>query len=494
MVYQLPRALQCCNAFLFMLRYPPKLHQERSKGEYEAMGSSLWLEGILILVLIIANGFFASSEIAVVSSRKGRLEQMSEDGSSGAGAALDLAQNPNRFLSTVQVGITVISTLAAAFGGARFAEALAGPLRAVPYIAGYEGTVALALVVVTISYLSLIVGELVPKRLALQNAEAVAVRVAPVMRWLSRLASPIVSFLTFSTEVVLRLLGRHNVAEVAVTEEDVKALVREGAAEGSLEETEESLINSVFSFTERSVRSLMTPRTQVFALDVETPFAEALSELTASGYSRIPVYRDSLDQVVGILYVKDLLQAWGTATPSIQGLLRQPIYVLESQRAVEAFQQLKQHRNALAIVLDEYGQVAGVITIEDMLEELVGDITDEYDDVDESFVQRDDGTYLVDGLLSFNDFREKLSFPDTSQVEEEHDFETVAGFFLALLGRIPTVGDKTEFQGYIFEVIDMDGRRIDKLLLSPPAGMDSARQTESVLAASAARMPTSTDR
>ncbi len=451
------------------------------------MSGNLLVEAVIILVLIVVNGFFAASEIAIVSARKGRLEQQAEEGNRGAAVALELAQNPNRFLSTVQVGITIISTLAAAFGGANFAEALEPPLvQLLPGVAPYAEPIALGLVVLIISYLSLIVGELVPKRLALQGVEATAGAVAPAMRWLARVAGPVVSFLTFSTELVLRLLGRHNVAEQPVTEDDVKALVREGTAEGSLEQAEEELINSVFTFTERTVRSIMTPRTQVVALDIDTPFEQALSFVTESGYSRIPVYQDSLDQVIGILYVKDLLRAWGqSGSATLRGLLRPPIHVLESQRAVAAFQILKQQRSALAIVLDEYGQVSGLVSIEDMLEELVGDIDDEYDEKQEAIVKRDDGSYLIDGLLPFVDLCERLDLPGAEEVRREHDFETVAGFFLALLGRMPTVGDTVTWHGYRLEVVDMDARRIDKILLCPPT--PQGEQTQNILASGAAR-------
>ncbi|GAB4202287.1 MAG: hemolysin family protein [Roseiflexaceae bacterium] len=453
------------------------------------MSGNLLIEAVIILVLIVVNGFFAASEIAIVSARKGRLEQQADEGHRGAAVALELAQNPNRFLSTVQVGITIISTLAAAFGGANFAQALEVPLAQIPALAPYASTLALALVVVIISYLSLIIGELVPKRLALQGAEATAGTVAPVMRWMARVAGPVVTFLTFSTELVLRLLGRHKVAEQSVTEDDVKALVREGTAEGSLEQAEEELINSVFTFTERTVRSLMTPRTQVVALDIETPFDQAIQLVTESGYSRIPVYQDSLDQVIGILYVKDLLRAWGrSSSTDVRQLLRPPLHVLESQRAVAAFQILKQQRSALAIVLDEYGQVSGLISIEDMLEELVGDIDDEYDEKEEAIVKREDGSYLVDGLLPFQDLCERLDLPDAEEVQREHDFETVAGFFLALLGRMPTVGDTVTWQGYRLEVVDMDARRIDKILLRPPVVEND--QTQNILASGAARTVT----
>ncbi len=381
------------------------------------MLGSLVVEAVIILMLTLANGFFAASEIAVVSARKGRLAQQAEAGRRGAAVALELAESPNRFLSTVQVGITLIGTFAAAFGGASIAEALETLFAATPTLAPYASSIALGIVVIAISYLSLILGELVPKRLALQNAEGVAAFVAPAMRRLARLATPVVWFLTVSTELVLRLLGRHNVPETPITEDDVLALVREGAEDGTLEEAEEDLISNVFSFTERTVRSLMTPRTRIVAVAADTPFEEVLRVVTDAGFSRIPVYQDTLDQIVGILHVKDLLPAWGRSeTVDLRALLRPPLYVLESQRAVVALEQFKQHRSTLAMVLDEYGQIAGLVSMADMLEEVVGDIPDEYDQADEAIVQREDGSYLVDGLLPFIDLQERLDLPPSSPV------------------------------------------------------------------------------
>jgi putative hemolysin len=456
------------------------------------MLGSVAVELMIIVMLILANGFFAASEMAVVSARKGRLEQQAANGRRGATVALELAESPNRFLSTVQVGITLIGTFAAAFGGASLAEVFEGALVSVPALTPYASTIALTVVVLIISYLSLIVGELVPKRLALQNAEGIASFVAPAMQLISRLAAPIVWFLTISTELVLRLLGRHNVLETAITEDDVLALVREGTEEGTLEAAEENLISNVFSFTDRTVRSLMTPRTQIVAVAVDTPFREVLRVVTDSGFSRVPVYDGTLDRIVGLLYVKDLLQACGRPEPiELRSLLRTPMYLLESQRAVVAFQMLKQQRSAVAMVLDEYGQIAGLISMEDMLEELVGDIADEYDEVDETIVRRDDGSYLVDGLVPFTDLQEQIDLPPLDEEARPRDFETVAGFVLALLGHIPAVGESVSWHGYTFEVVDMDERRIDKVLIRLPQ-TDASSQTRGVLASGAVLPPTDT--
>jgi putative hemolysin len=448
------------------------------------LGGTLF-ELAIILVLIIANGFFAAAEIAVVSARKGRLEQQAALGNRGARVALDLADNPNHFLSTVQVGITLISTLAAAFGGARLAEVLAATLLSVPALAPYAESLALALVVVLISYLSLIIGELVPKRLALQSPEGIAIRLAPFMRFLGHLTGPIVRFLTASTELVLRLLGRYNVEETPITEDDVLALVREGTAEGTLEATEADLISSVFTFTDRTVRSLMTPRARVVAVEVHRPFVEVVDVVIESGYSRIPVYEGTLDRIIGVVHARDVLKAMKQSPlPELPALMRPPLYVPESQRAVVVFQRLKQQHGSLAIVVDEYGQTAGIITMEDLLEELVGDLTNETDIADVAIVRRDDGTYLVDGFLPFADLEEELNLPSAEAIADAHDFETVAGFVIAILGRIPAVGDKVEWKHYTFEVVDMDGPRVDKVLVRPPT-VDAHEQTKGILASDA---------
>jgi putative hemolysin len=446
------------------------------------MGGSLVVEIAIILVLVLANGVFAAAEMAVVSARKGRLEQAAAQGQHGAMVALELAQNPNHFLSTVQVGITLISTLAAAFGGARLADVFAEGLSTIPALAPYAQSIALALVVLFISYVSLIVGELVPKRLALQSAERTAIYLAPLMRFLGWLTGPIVRFLAFSSELVLRLIGRHDVEELPITEDDVMALVREGEEEGTLEAAEANLISRVFTFTERTVRTLMTPRTQVVAVEVSRPMAEILRVVIDSGFSRIPVYQHTLDNVVGILHVRDLLRSLAQSpAPDARSLLRPPIFIPEAQRAVSAFQQLKQQRSGLAMVVDEYGQIAGIIAMEDVLEELVGDISDDAQSPEEAIVHRDDGTYLVDGLLPFVDLHERLHLPNAEELMDTHDFETVAGLIIALLGKIPAVGDKVQWEHYTFEVVDMDGNRVDKILLSPPA-VRADEQTEGILA------------
>ena len=455
---------------------------------------TIWLQFAVIILLMLANGFFAASEIAIVSARRGRLQQRAESGNRGAHVALELAQEPNRFLATVQVGISLIGTFAAAIGG----DALAGPLarRLSPVVGpGSANAVALMLVVLLITYLSLILGELVPKRLAMQQAEAVATFVAPIMRLIARLAAPIVWFLTVSTQAVLTLLGCGRAVEAPVTEEDVLSLVREGAQVGTVEPTEQQIIQNVFELTDRTVRSIMTPRTALMAVALDTPFDVAVERVLASGYSRIPVYEGSLDNVVGILHVKDLLGALyrrvgGQMPPSLRDLLHPPVFVPGHLRVAALRQSFQQGQTHMVVVVDEYGQVDGIVTLEDVLEELTGDIADEYDAADMTVVRRPDGSFLVDGRLSYPDAVDRIGLPprDELELEDLGDFDTVAGFLLVLLGHIPRVGEAATWHGWRFEVVDMDGVRIDRVLISRPRSKAEA-QDEGALALGAVMPP-----
>jgi putative hemolysin len=434
----------------------------------------LWLELLLLLLLIVANGFFAASEIAIVSAREARLQQQAEQGQRGARTALELAADPSRFLAAVQIGITLVSTFAAAFGGDALAEPLAGLLEGLPVVGDYAYPIAFAAVVLAISYLSLIIGELVPKSLALQQAEATARFAAPIMAFIARVASPVVGFLTLSTSVVLRLLGRANPPEESITEDDVLAMVRAGAESGALEQAEQTLISGIFSFTDQTVRGVMTPRTAVFALPKHTPLRAALASIAESGYSRVPIYEGSMETVVGVLHARDLLRFLINSPPDehatlaeLGDLIRPPLVLIESQRAPAAFKLLQGAHAHLAIVLDEYGQVAGVASLEDFLEELVGEIDDEHDEASRHIARRDDGSFLVDGRLAFAEAQRALSLPPV-EPELDDSFNTVAGFALALFGRLPTAGDTVQWQGFTIEVVDMDGRRIDKLIVRPP--------------------------
>lgn len=450
----------------------------------------IWLQVVIIIILVLANGVFAASEIAVVSSRRNRLQQQAEEGSRSAQTALELIEEPNRFLATVQVGITLIGIFAGAFGGSRLAVPLAEIIRPFPIVGGATASaVALTLVVVLITYLSLVLGELVPKRLALQNAEAIATLVAPGMRLLSRLAAPVVWFLTISTQAILRLLGRNNEPEEQVTEEDILSMVRAGTQGGTVEAAEQEFIERVFDFTDVPARSIMTPRSEIFALDIATPLDQAVQQTIAAGYSRVPVYRGHSDKIEGVVHVKDLLRATHSHDQQIQlsDLVREPVYVLEHQSLAEVLQMFRQSHLHMALVVDEYGQIDGLLTLEDVLEELTGDIADEHDENEPMVVLRDDGSYLVDGLLSYVDAEHELGLPAREAIEEDElpDFDTIAGLILALMEHIPSTGEHITWRGWYFEVVDMDGVRIDKVLVRHIATSNEQTRNEGALATGA---------
>ncbi len=432
------------------------------------MSTNIGLEIAIIIILTLANGFFAASEIAIVSARRTRLQQQAEAGKRAAKQALDLADHSDRFLATVQIGITLISTFAAAFGGASIGDALARWLETFPSVAPYAQTLALVLVVVPLTYLSLVVGELAPKRLALLHAERMAMIAAPVMSAIARIARPLVVLLTISANVVLSIFGGRRARDTTINEEDIVSLTKDAAASGTVEPAEAQFISRVFQFSDRRVNTVMTPRPEIVAIDVETPLQEAVRVFVTSGYSRLPVYEDTLDTTIGVLYSKDLLRALsGSPPPSLRALLHPALFVPEHQLVKDLLTIFRRQGTHIALVSDEYGQVIGLVTMEDLLEELVGEIQDEYDTPeDRPIVQREDGSWLVDGAEAYESVRAVIPLPPIPP-DEEGQYTTLAGFILARLGKIPKVGEMTEANGYLLEVVDMDGRRIDRVLIQP---------------------------
>jgi putative hemolysin len=343
---------------------------------------------------------------------------------------------------------------------------LAKWLASFPVLAPYANTLALAIVVVLITYFSLLLGELVPKRLALQSAEHFAIFAAPFMTGLAKVARPIVALLSGSTNLVLNILGQNRSSRQEVTEEDIVYLTHEGTASGAVEAGEEELIRRIFHFTDRSVSSVMTPRTEVAAIEVGTPLAEVIETFMSSGYSRLPLYERSLDDVIGVLYAKDLLQARSSGeNVDLRSLARPPFFVSEYQHVDDLLAIFRRKGVHMAIVIDEYSQVIGVVTLEDVLEELVGEIQDEYDVPEEGeFVRREDGSWLVDAMVDQEQARERIGMQPLP-ANERGDYHTLAGMVLAHLGHIPKVGDSVTIGDFVFEVVDMDGRRIDKVLI-----------------------------
>lgn len=427
-------------------------------------------EVLFVLLLIIANGVFSMAESAIVASRKARLQQAAQEGDSKARAALDLAQSPNRFLATTQIGITLIGILSGAFGGATMSKSLAAQFRGMPVVGPYADTLAFAIVVLVITYLSLVVGELVPKRLAMNAPERIAALVAVPMRSLSIVASPFVSILGVSTDLVLRLLGQKPSEEPPVTEEEIKVMIEQGTEAGVFALAEKEIVERVFRLGDRRVASLMTRRSEIAWLDIEDSFEENKKKMAASSFSRIPLCRGGLDNVMGIVRAKDLLTQCmeGHAVDLTTGL-QPPVFVPESLPALKLLESLKKARTHTALIIDEHGTTQGLVTLHDILSAIVGELP-AVDDTDEPYaVQREDGSWLLDGMMPIDELKELLDIDELSG-DETGNYSTLSGFVMAELGRIPTASDHFEAAGLRFEILDMDGHRIDKVLVAPVAG------------------------
>jgi putative hemolysin len=423
------------------------------------------LEVIVIFLLIIANGLFAMSEIAVISARKVRLEQWANEGDARAGVALELANAPNRFLSTVQVGITLVSTLAGAFGGATIAEQMAVRLETIAFLAPYSHAISLGLVVLGITYFSLVIGELVPKRLALNNPERIASAFGVPMRSLSVIASPVVHLLGLSTDLVLRVLGVRPSGEPPITEEEIKVLIEQGTRAGMFDEAEQDMVERVFRLGDRRVSALMTPRTKIIWLNLEDSAEEIQAKITESIYSRFPVYQGSRDNVLGMIHVKDLFdRGLGCRPLDLQEVLQHPVFVPESMRALKVLELFKQSGTPIALVIDEYGHIQGLVTLNDVLEALVGDIPTVDELTEPQAVQREDGSWLLDGMLPVDEFKEIFAVAKLPG-EETEEYQTLGGFVMLYMERIPMAGDHFAWGGLRFEVVDMDGNRVDKVLV-----------------------------
>jgi putative hemolysin len=424
-------------------------------------------ELLIVLLLILANGFFSGAEMAIVASRRGRLRALAEKGDRRAQAALDLAASPDRFLPTVQIGITLVGTLAAAYGGDRLVSELTVWIanQAPPGIAAMARPVALTVFVMLLSFVTLLLGELVPKRLALRQAEAFARLAAPAMQLFAWIARPLVWGMSTATSAVLFLLGARQQTEPSVSVDDIEHLLETGRAEGVLEAVELSVASEALRLGERSVRDIMRPRIDVDALDIETPQAEIIGAIAMAGYSRLPVYEGSLDHIIGYVSIKDALRhTWMGWPIELRKMLHRPIFVPETMPLDRLLELFQKERNQLAIVLDEYGGTEGLVTLEDVLEELVGEIHDEHRQADaQTFVQREDGSWLVDGSVAIDDLVDRFGLKGEPL---PRDYTTISGLVLAELERIPAAGDAVTWRGLRIEVVDMDGRRIDKLLVA----------------------------
>ncbi|MEN6528494.1 MAG: hemolysin family protein [Anaerolineaceae bacterium] len=428
--------------------------------------SSTVIEILVIFVLILLNGFFSMSEIAIVSARKVRLEQRAEEGDSGARNALLLAGSTSKFLSAVQIGITLVAMLTGAFGGATLAERLATELAKVPWISTAAPTLALIIVVLVTTYFSLVIGELIPKRIALNNPEKIAANVAGIMRVISKITAPLISLLSASTELGVRLLGIKPSGEPPITEEEIKVLIDQGTQVGVFAETEQDMVEGVFRLNERSINAIMTPRTEIVWLDVDDSIDEMIKTILASPYSRFPIARGSLDNVLGILKAKTLLEKVLANEPyNILDLLEKPLFIPENTPAVRVLEMEKEMGVHEALIIDEYGGVLGFVTLFDVLEAIIGELPRTDESSEPEIFQREDGSYLLDGLLPIDEFKDLFDL-DHLPEEDKVGYQTVGGFVMNQLGSIPVAGQSFTCGDLEIEVLDMDGNRVDKVLVN----------------------------
>lgn len=421
----------------------------------------------IILLLIVLNGVFAMSEIAVVSSRKARLQRMAEDGSVGAAAALKLHSEPSRFLSTIQVGITSIGILSGAVGEAALADPLTQWLSQFPLLGESARVIALSLTVVLLTYLSVVVGELVPKQLALLGPEGIASLVARPMGWLSRLTAPLVWLFSASSAAILRLFGARRSDEPPVTDDEIKVLMGQGAEAGVFHESEQEIVSNVLRLDEQRVAAIMTPRKDMYLVDLAESEAEIRRQVAECPYARVVVCEDGLDRVLGILQRGDLLKPVLENAPfNVRKALRPPVYVPESVTTTHLLESLRRNRAQFALVIDEYGEVQGLVTLNDVLAAIVGDMPSQDDDGEQDVVEREDGSYLMDGGLSIERLKSVLEVKEALPGEEDNAFHTLGGLVMHQLGRVPLEADHFHLAGWRFEVVDMDKNRVDKVLLS----------------------------
>lgn len=434
------------------------------------------MELLVLLLLFLINGFFSMSEMAVVSSRKARLQQLYDEGHAAAGAALELANNPSHFLSAIQVGITVIGITSGAFGEATLSARVSAWLSQWPLIAPHANVIAVTFVIVGITIGSLIIGELVPKRLALLNPEAVASFAAKPMKYVAIAVYPLVRFLSFATDAILRLLGRRAVGSPPVSEEEIRVLMEQGTEAGVFEEHEHQLVSRVFRMDDLRTAAIMTPRNDIVYLDMEEPRERILARIAEAPHSLFPVTRGDLEHIEGIVAAKELLVDLVNQEPfDLNARLRKPLYIPETLTVTEVLRGFKQYRQTMALIVNEYGDFQGLVTLHDVLEALVGDIgpADEAEEPD--VVRREDGSFLVDGAVSIERFRHALGIEGELPEEDTGSYNTLAGFVMLQLGRVPLVADHFEWGGLRFEVVDMDKNRVDRLLVAripaaPPLG------------------------
>lgn len=420
------------------------------------------LEIVIVILLTLINGLLAMSELAIVSARPARLKLLAEKGSKGAATAIRLAEDPGRFLSSVQIGITLVGILAGAFSGATLGARLAASLVAAGVPSAFAQPLGVGSVVLVITYLSLIVGELVPKQIALRAPEQVAARVAPMMRMIARIAAPLIFVLDRSGKLVLAMLGQSGAQSRKVSDEEVRLIIAEAENSGAMNRAESRMIAGVMRIADRTARGLMTPRHEVKMLDAGSDKKELLQQLHDLSRSRLPVWEGDYDNIIGVLTTRDILAPALMNQPfDLRARLREAPVVSDGQSALEVIDRLRTAPAHMVLVYDEYGHFEGIITPMDVLEAITGEFPDNATD-EPKVVERQDGSYLVAGWMPVDEFAELLSM----EIDPDRDYETVAGLVLDQVGYLPAVGERLDMPGWIIEVVDLDGRRIDKVLVS----------------------------
>jgi putative hemolysin len=421
------------------------------------------MEYLIIFFLIVLNGLFAMSEIALVSSKRARLEEKAKKGSSGAKTALILLNEPEKFLSTVQIGITLVGIIAGAFGGLTLADDLIPTFEKIDWLAPYAKQAAIVTIVSVITYFSLIIGELVPKTIAFNNPEGITITLAPFMKFLSWLTTPIVAFLSLSTKIFLKVLMINPKDETPVTEDELKILIEKGAQFGTLEHRESELLKRIFRFGDRKAYSIMTNRQDVILINVNETPDKIVEHIYNNAFSRFPVYDGQQDNIIGIFNVKDFYRKFNEDKNfSLKDIITQPLFIPDNLTGISVFERFRDSKTYVAVVIDEHGSFEGIITLHDLIENILGDLPDKHEENDPEIFRREDGSMLIDGSILLDELKEKLQL----NFDEAADYSTLGGLMMFMLNRIPKVGDKIKYENYSFEIMDMDGNRVDKVLVN----------------------------
>ncbi len=420
------------------------------------------IESIIIFCLILLNGLFAMTEIALVSSKKVRLEDMAKRGSLGAQKALKLLSEPEKFLSTVQVGITFIGVISGAFGGLALAENVQPILLNMGLPIEYAYEFSLVIIITVITFLSLVGGELVPKTIALNNPEAISARLSGLMQVVSYIGTPLVSLLSFSTKIVLKVFRIKQPDKPPVTEEELKLMIEQGGRHGVLEIKETEMMKGIFRFGDRKAYSIMTNHQDILWLDINDDIETNRKIIFSNSFSKYPVCNGSLDKLVGMVFVKDFLKKYATEdTFELKDIISQPLILPDNIPATAVLEKFIEAKTYTAVIVDEYGAIKGLITLHDIIENIFGELPDRSPDWEASIFEREDGSILIDGSIQIDELKDKLNI----EFEGEEHFSTLGGFVMLIINRIPKLGDKFDYKNYTFEVVDMDGKRVDKVLV-----------------------------